>query len=106
MPSLQVFSFSDNWLNFQLFADGSVTHAGQAIGIICAETQLLAYEAAKMVKVSYTDVAKEKPIITCQDAIDSGDDSRIQEMAIVPATRKGSISGNIQEISLGPMIVP
>ncbi|XP_015110494.1 xanthine dehydrogenase [Diachasma alloeum] len=74
----------------KLFADGVVEFAGQPIGLICAETHALASEAVKKVKVTYTDVSKEKPIITNQDAIDSGDKNRVQEKANVPADRQGT----------------
>ncbi|XP_011302981.1 indole-3-acetaldehyde oxidase [Fopius arisanus] len=73
----------------KLFADGDVEFAGQPIGLICAETNALAHEAVKKVKVTYTDSFKKKPIITNQDAIDSGDKTRINEVANLPADRQG-----------------
>ncbi|XP_015110495.1 indole-3-acetaldehyde oxidase [Diachasma alloeum] len=72
-----------------LLAEDVVTHTGQPIGIICADTQLLAHEAAQKVKVHYTDISEGKPVITNQDAIDCDDKDRIRECVNVPATRKG-----------------
>ncbi|XP_011302811.1 indole-3-acetaldehyde oxidase-like [Fopius arisanus] len=72
-----------------LLVEDVVTSVGQPIGIICADTQLLAHEAAQKVKVHYTDVPNEKPILTNQDAIDRGDKERIKECVNIPATRKG-----------------
>lgn len=40
----------------RVFADGEVTHFGQIIGMVLAESQILAQRAAKLVKVSYTDM--------------------------------------------------
>ncbi len=39
-----------------VFADGKVTHFGQVIGIVLAKNQMLAQQAAKEVKVQYTDL--------------------------------------------------
>ena len=40
----------------KVFADGRVTHFGQIIGMVLAENQMLAQRAAKLVKVSYSDL--------------------------------------------------
>ena len=40
-----------------VFADGKVSHIGQIIGIIVAESQPLAQRAAKAVKVTYEDLS-------------------------------------------------
>lgn len=40
----------------KVFADGEVTHFGQIIGMVLADNQLLAQRAARLVKVSYTDL--------------------------------------------------
>ena len=39
-----------------VFADGEVTHIGQVIGMVLAENRMIARRAAKLVKVSYTDL--------------------------------------------------
>ena len=40
-----------------VFADGKVNHIGQIIGIIVVESQPLAKQAAKAVKVTYKDLS-------------------------------------------------
>ena len=40
----------------EVFADGKVTHFGQVIGIVVADSQMLAQQAARMVQVSYSDL--------------------------------------------------
>lgn len=40
----------------EVFADGKVNHIGQIIGIIVADSQLVAQQAAKTVKVTYEDL--------------------------------------------------
>lgn len=39
-----------------VFADGEVVHFGQVIGMVLADNKILAQRAAKLVKVSYTDL--------------------------------------------------
>ncbi|XP_055877784.1 uncharacterized protein LOC106061888 isoform X2 [Biomphalaria glabrata] len=52
----------------ELFATKDVEYAGQAIGIILAETQALAEEAARKVKVTFGDV--QRPVLELEDAIE------------------------------------
>ena len=40
----------------RVFADGEVTHFGQIIGMVMAKNQIIAQRAAKLVKVSYTNM--------------------------------------------------
>lgn len=40
----------------KVFADGEVTHFGQIIGMVLGQNQIIAQRAAKLVKVSYTDM--------------------------------------------------
>ncbi|XP_063993360.1 uncharacterized protein LOC135171019 [Diachasmimorpha longicaudata] len=74
----------------KLFAENIVEFAGQPIGLICAETHAIAEEASTKVKVTYSDIAKKKPIITNQDAIDSGDRGRMKEEDNTPPERQGT----------------
>ncbi|KAL8561663.1 hypothetical protein ACOMHN_001395 [Nucella lapillus] len=53
----------------EVFCSGTVEYAGQAVGMILAETQVLADKAAKKVVVKYKDV--QKPILTFEDAIEA-----------------------------------
>ncbi|XP_065894835.1 uncharacterized protein [Dysidea avara] len=52
-----------------LFADNCVDYAGQAVGIIVADTQANASHAAKLVKIQYS--SKGKPILTIADALEA-----------------------------------
>ena len=52
-----------------LFASSSVIYYGQPIGLIIADSQLHAEDAAKFVKVNYTNI--QTPIITIDDAIEN-----------------------------------
>ncbi|XP_071497121.1 xanthine dehydrogenase/oxidase-like [Diadema antillarum] len=51
----------------ELFATEEVFHVGQRIGVVLAETQVLAQRAAKLVKVEYEDL---ESIITIQEAVE------------------------------------
>ncbi|KAF2354200.1 Aldehyde oxidase/xanthine dehydrogenase molybdopterin binding [Trinorchestia longiramus] len=55
-------SFAD-----KIFAAGRTDYAGQPIGLIVAKTREIGLEAAKLVRVQYSD--RKKPILTIQDAI-------------------------------------
>lgn len=61
---------------FQLFADKDILFAGQPVGIIVATSQHLANKAAKKVKVNVSNV--KKPLLTTQEVLDSGDQSRVK----------------------------
>ncbi|XP_066997187.2 xanthine dehydrogenase [Anabrus simplex] len=61
----------------EIFCSGEVRYAGQPLGIIVAETQLVAQKAAKLVTVEYENV--KKPVLTIRDALNSGDASRMLE---------------------------
>ncbi|XP_046849634.1 xanthine dehydrogenase 1-like isoform X2 [Xenia sp. Carnegie-2017] len=53
----------------QVFCDEEVGYAGQAVGVIVAETQSIADKAAEKVEITYTEC--KKPIITIEDAINA-----------------------------------
>ncbi|XP_076459984.1 uncharacterized protein LOC143293041 [Babylonia areolata] len=53
----------------EVFCSGKVEYAGQAVGMILAETQVQADQAAKKVVVTYKDV--QKPILTFEEAIEA-----------------------------------
>ena len=53
----------------------NVAYAGQPVGIIVAETQEIADNAAKLVVVNYK--LKQKPLLDVRDVLKSGDLSRI-----------------------------
>ncbi|GFO23340.1 xanthine dehydrogenase/oxidase [Plakobranchus ocellatus] len=57
-------------MNPELFATKEVFYAGQPLGLVLAETQPLAIEAAKKVKVNYSKVMT--PILTVEDSLARG----------------------------------
>ena len=54
----------------KLFADDDIDYAGQAVGLVVAQTFEQARKAAKAVEIEY--VEKKKPILTIADAIQAG----------------------------------
>ncbi|XP_039304251.1 xanthine dehydrogenase isoform X1 [Solenopsis invicta] len=72
-----------------LFAEKDVLYAGQPVGVIVAETHNLANEAAKLVKINYSEILKRKPVISIEDALATDDDTRFMNSSNVPATKKG-----------------
>ncbi|XP_011882440.1 PREDICTED: xanthine dehydrogenase-like [Vollenhovia emeryi] len=72
-----------------LFAEDNVMYAGQPVGVIVAETQNLAIDAAKLVKINYSDILERKPVISIEDALAAQDDTRFWNSNNVPATKKG-----------------
>ncbi|XP_018363392.1 PREDICTED: xanthine dehydrogenase/oxidase-like [Trachymyrmex cornetzi] len=70
-----------------LFADNDVVYAGQPVGVIVAETHNGANEAAKLVKITYSEC--RKPVISIEDAIATQDETRIRQNASIPAKNKG-----------------
>lgn len=50
-----------------VFVESDVGYAGQAVGLIVAESQEIALEAAKMVQITYKN--QEKPILTIKEAL-------------------------------------
>lgn len=59
----------------QLFADKEVLFAGQPVGIIVAQTQELADQAAELVIIKLTD--KKKPVLDIRQVVKDKDLSRI-----------------------------
>ncbi|XP_034939273.1 xanthine dehydrogenase 1-like [Chelonus insularis] len=76
--------------NELLFIEDVIQFAGQPIGIIAAETQALANEAVKKVKVTYRDALKTPPVITVKDALTRGDTARNYQIIDIPASRRGN----------------
>lgn len=59
----------------QLFCSRDIMYAGQAIGVIIAESQELANRAAIKVNITYKN--KQKPLLTVRDVLQANDVSRI-----------------------------
>jgi Xanthine dehydrogenase, molybdopterin-binding subunit B len=79
------------FLRFQLFAENEVEFAGQIIGAIIADNFKSAYEAAKMVKVVYSDV--KTPKLDIKQIVQDGDKARIVEMfKLEPTATKSKFS--------------
>ncbi|XP_073981622.1 uncharacterized protein isoform X2 [Rhodnius prolixus] len=74
----------------EVFCSNKTLYAGQPVGIVVATTQELAIKASTCVKVSYSSV--EKPHMTVEEVLASGDKSRIiLQEAIVPTGTKSDI---------------
>ncbi|XP_018304122.1 xanthine dehydrogenase 1-like [Mycetomoellerius zeteki] len=72
-----------------LFAEKDILYAGQPVGVIVAKTHNLANEAAKLVKITYSESVK-RPVISIEDAFKTTDKNRIRESVNIPAKRKGT----------------
>ncbi|KAK7794360.1 hypothetical protein R5R35_007242 [Gryllus longicercus] len=68
----------------QILSPGNVKFAGEALGIVVAETQDIAVRASKLVKVDYKDV--KKPVLTIREVLSSGDKSRIADKGKIDPT--------------------
>uniref|UniRef100_A0A1B6E3D0 FAD-binding PCMH-type domain-containing protein n=1 Tax=Clastoptera arizonana TaxID=38151 RepID=A0A1B6E3D0_9HEMI len=72
----------------ELFASEKIVFAGQALGLIVADTHAKALDAASKVKVEYKGVTK--PVIDVRKLISSGDDQRIYSLQKVEPTATGN----------------
>ena len=64
------------WFDGQIFCSGHIKHAGQPFGLVVANSQLLAHQAALKVKVEYSNV--QKPLTDLRKVIASGDNTRLR----------------------------
>jgi xanthine dehydrogenase molybdopterin-binding subunit B len=64
------------WSGVQIFCSGNIKYAGQPFGLVVAQSQKLAHEAALKVKVEYSNV--QKPRLDMREIIASGDKTRIR----------------------------
>jgi xanthine dehydrogenase/oxidase len=60
----------------QLFCSGDIKYAGQPFGLVVANSQHLAHQAALKVKAEYSNV--RKPLTDMREVIASGDKTRIR----------------------------
>lgn len=72
-----------------LFVEKDILYAGQPIGVIVAETNNLANQAAQLVKIKYSEPLSKKLVITIEDALATKDQTRIMQTMNVPAKGKG-----------------
>ncbi|XP_014254822.1 xanthine dehydrogenase-like [Cimex lectularius] len=79
----------------RIFVDGRADYAGQAVGVIIANTHTTAINATKKVKITYTD---QKPIIMdMRQIINHNMKDRIKEYAkLTPTTQKSDIKYKIK----------
>ncbi|XP_067007633.2 uncharacterized protein [Anabrus simplex] len=80
----------------EIFSSGKVLFAGQPVGVIVATTQEVARAAADMVIVNITDL--QKPVLTIEDAIASGDKSRFKEEVKPTSINNTSAGGGIMDL--------
>ncbi|KAK9496478.1 hypothetical protein O3M35_013241 [Rhynocoris fuscipes] len=74
----------------EVFCSSKTLYAGQPIGIIIAATQELANKATTYVKVSYS--SSEKPLLTIEQVLASGDKTRIiPQLKIIPTATKTDV---------------
>ena len=78
---LLFFVYAGECCDEQVFADGKVNHIGQVIGVIVAESQPLAQQAAKAVKITYDNLPS---IITIEVGI---------TVIVIPSVRQGMFWG-------------
>lgn len=74
-----------------LFVEKDVLYAGQPVGVIVAETHNLANEAAKLVKIKYSEPLKRKPVLSIEDAIATQDDTRFMVGGAIPRQKRGKL---------------
>lgn len=82
-PSSGGFMFSE-----KLFCTGTVQFYHQPIGIIVANSNNLAQQAASKVKIYYT-TSKDKPLLTIQEVLEANAKDRITHQSTVVASKKG-----------------
>jgi len=86
-----------------LFAENDILYSGQPVGVIAAETQNLANEAAKLVEIEYSEPNKRKPVLSIEDALAVNDKSRILQTINVSAQKKGENSCSTASININKM---
>ena len=79
---------------FQVFARDTVHFAGQAIGLVVAETKAIARRAAALVKVNYTQVAP--PVLTIGDALKTQPEARKQSTFSPASVHTGDADGTFR----------
>lgn len=77
----------------ELFCSGTVKYYHQPIGIVVANNQTLAWQAAERVKVYYS-APSVQPLVTIKDVLEANAKDRITHQTTVVASKKGSKSFN------------
>ncbi|XP_067011294.2 xanthine dehydrogenase/oxidase [Anabrus simplex] len=81
----------------ELFCSGKILYAGQPVGMVLAETQTIANNAAKAVVLKYKGV--KKPILTTREAIKTGDATRVVEQSKIEP--KDKVTKNAKHVIKG-----
>jgi CO/xanthine dehydrogenase Mo-binding subunit len=81
----------------QLFADKEVLFAGQPVGVIVAQTQELADQAAELVTI--TIASKKKPVLDAREIVKNKDISRIKLAATKPGIPKRNYHYTIRPVT-------
>ncbi|XP_035713400.1 xanthine dehydrogenase/oxidase isoform X1 [Folsomia candida] len=85
----------------EIFISERVTHAGQAVGLILAESREIAVLAAKKVSVLYTDV--KKPILTVKESLRlARDEGRMEDWIL---NRTMSSGGQEEHVAVGGTMI-
>uniref|UniRef100_A0A0K8S633 Xanthine dehydrogenase n=2 Tax=Lygus hesperus TaxID=30085 RepID=A0A0K8S633_LYGHE len=69
-----------------VFVEGTTNYAGQAVGVIIADTHMNAIEAAKKVKINYSKMGM--PVCEVEEVVTKKMTNRINEFAAVAPTKK------------------
>lgn len=74
----------------ELFCSGIIQYYSQPIGVVVAESQALAEEAAKIVEITY-EPSSTKPLFTVRQILEAGNTSKITQEIVVKPTKTGII---------------
>ncbi|XP_045452018.1 indole-3-acetaldehyde oxidase-like [Melitaea cinxia] len=92
IPGKNNFTPLNDFLNFEeeILCSKEVKFNGQAAGIIVANREKVATNAAKLVKINYESVSEKTPLLSIQDVLASTEEERISTDKIVEATDTGN----------------
>ncbi|KAK7027383.1 hypothetical protein SK128_013597 [Halocaridina rubra] len=94
IPGTNSYTFQAGVYPDPIFVADRVKYAGQAVGLIVADTRDTAVKAAKLVKVEYEDV--KKPILTIEEALQEQDRTKICDN-LITGKREPYQFGNVED---------
>lgn len=74
----------------ELFCSGLIQYYSQPVGVIVAETQVLAEQAAEMVEITY-ESSTVKPLFTVRQILEAGDISKISQEKVLKPIKTGIV---------------
>eukprot|EP00095_Tigriopus_kingsejongensis_P005797 maker-scaffold88_size394946-snap-gene-2.26 protein:Tk05797 transcript:maker-scaffold88_size394946-snap-gene-2.26-mRNA-1 annotation:"hypothetical protein DAPPUDRAFT_313254" len=80
-----------------IFTPGSVSYAGQAIGLIVADSYEHAREAAQKVMITYKD--QQKPILTIREALETKSGVTRQSVKSICSAKKSNKAKKVTEVT-------